>query len=218
MIIDYITYINLDYRIDKFYHINKQLHVCNIPYFKTQGVVCENYLYYPIEDNDITNNPSRYKGTIGCFLSHIQAINNLLDRSEDLSDNYIMVLEDDVVIDSNFWNYLLNLETDSKFDFIFFNSGKELDRSKCLNLDYQLYQVYDDYPIFCGAFCYAIHTSKLKTVKEKLTNINIYKDFDRFIYTHKELYNACYQTDLIMVDSKFSSDRDPTHSWRNKVV
>lgn len=211
-----LTYINLSFRVDKFEHINKQLEICDIPYFKTDGIVCDDYKNYSIE-TDIANNEKRHKGTIGCFLSHIKAINNLYTYNKH-PNHYVMVLEDDVIIRDSFWHYLSGLNPDPKFDFIFFNAGKQLDRSKCLNLDYELYPVYDDYPIFCGAFCYAIHTSKLKTIKEKLTNINIYKDFDRFIYTHKELYNACYQTDLIMVDSKFSSDRDPTHSWRNKVV
>jgi hypothetical protein len=39
MKISQITYINLDYRTDKLFHILHQLENIDIPYFKTSGVL-----------------------------------------------------------------------------------------------------------------------------------------------------------------------------------
>lgn len=219
MIVDCITYINLDYRKDRLKHITNQLYNCNIINFKTKGIVCEDYKNYKAVEY-IQNNPTRHKGTIGCFISHLSAINNLIayGQKKHSKNSYFMVVEDDIDINYEFWNYLRHIKPNPEFDFIFFGSGRKLDNSKCLNIENQLWPIYDDYPIFCGAFCYAISCEKIKKINNILNNIKIYQDFDRFVFTNKLLYNVCYQTNLVKVNNNFLSDRDPTHSWKKKNV
>lgn len=219
MIIDCITYINLNFRKDRLHHIINQLNGCNIINFKTNGIICENYNDYKTFPY-IKNNPMRHRGTIGCFMSHLTAIDNLISYSIKTKniDSYYMIIEDDLNIDNKFWDYLKYINPEPKFDFIFFGSGRKLETSKCLNITDQLWPIYEDYPTFCGAFCYAISCKKIKKIRDTLKDIKIYQDFDRFIFTHKLLYNVCYQTNLIKVNNNFLSDRDPTHSWKTKNV
>ncbi len=219
MKIECITYINLDYRKDKLSNIVNQLSQSKIINFKTSGIICEKYTSYPTI-SEIKNNTQRYKGTIGCFLAHLQAINSLIEYLEKNNsvNSYFMIMEDDLQIDSKFWDFLEKIEPKPEFDFIFFGSGRNLDPSKCLDFEDKLWPVYDDYPVFCGAFCYAISCQKIKIVKDIINNVKIYQDFDRFIFTNKLLNNVCYQTNLLKVNNSFSSDRDPTCSWKIKNV
>ena len=216
MILELLTYINLNIRKDKYFHINKQISNIKTESFRTEGYVCEDYTSYPVVPY-IQTNPQRYKGTIGCFLAHKLAINNLINRSKLKNENnYCLILEDDVDIKPVFWDFINVLNIYDKYDIIFFNSGRKVDNNKCIDINQKLWEVYSDYPVFCGAFCYAIQIKKLQKIYDILDNVATYQDLDRFLFTHNELNNLSCQTKLIKVNSRFRSDRDPTHSWRRR--
>lgn len=106
-----ILYINLNFRKDKLFNIEKQLLACSIPYSRISGVVALDYEIYKTELY-ISKNPPTYKGTIGCFLSHVKAINSI--SGVESSKDYLMIIEDDVNIDSKFWTYLKKLDPDPR--------------------------------------------------------------------------------------------------------
>lgn len=213
MIIDLLTYINLDSRKDKKINIEYQLNSFTGTKFRTPGIICDNFLDYPIID-EIKNNPLRYKGTIGCFLAHKKALTELMIRSDPESKNHVMVLEDDVEIENKFWQDISNFYPPENKGIIFFDcilKPKKIDYS--MQIRENLWPIYSDYPIFCGAFCYAISIQNLPFILDILDSITTYSDFDRFIYLHPNLKNLCYKTDMLKVNRKFLSDRDPNHPW-----
>jgi GR25 family glycosyltransferase involved in LPS biosynthesis len=211
MIIDLLTYINLDSRIDK--HINIKHQLRNFKdQFRTPGIVCDNFFDYPIID-EIKDNPPRHKGTIGCFLAHKKALTELMIRSNPNSKNYVMVVEDDIVINSKFWENIESLYPPLNDGIIFFDSMRINNLDYNMQIQENLWPIYSDYPVFCGAFCYAVSIKNLPLILNILNSVTIYNDFDRFIYCHPNLQNLCYKTDMITVNASFLSDRDPTHSW-----
>jgi GR25 family glycosyltransferase involved in LPS biosynthesis len=211
MIIDLLTYINLDSRIDKYYHTVHQLYNFKNK-FRTQGIVCDNFFDYPIID-EIKYNLPRYKGTIGCFLAHKKALTELMIRSDPNSKNYVMVVEDDVLIHSGFWKKVESLYPPQNHDIIFFDSMRIHHLDYNMQIQENLWPIYADYPVFCGAFCYAISIQNLPSILNILNSVTIYNDFDRFIYCYPNLQNLCYKTDMVSFYRPFTSDRDPTHSW-----
>jgi hypothetical protein len=214
MIIDLLTYINLDSRKDRNFNIEHQLINLNNK-FRTPGIVCDNFLDYQIIES-IKNNPPRHKGTIGCFLSHKKALSELMIRSNPYSNNYIMVLEDDIIINNKFWEIIESLDPPQNNGIIFFDCIKAKDLDHNMKIQENLWPIYADYPVFCGAFCYAISIQNLPSILNILNSVTIYNDFDRFIYCHPDLNNLCYKTKMINVNHKFLSDRDPTLSWKKK--
>jgi hypothetical protein len=210
---DLLTYINLDERKDKYEHIENQLSNYQNNKFRTPGIVCDNFLDYPIID-EIKNNLLRYKGTIGCFLAHKKALTELMIRSDSESKNYVMVLEDDVYIDNGFWKNISHFCPPKNKGIIFFDCILKLTRIDYnMQIQENLWPIYSDYPIFCGAFCYAVSIQNLSFILDILDSITTYCDFDRFIYLHPDLENLCYKTDMLKVNRKFLSDRDPNHPW-----
>lgn len=218
MIIDIITYINLDYRTNKYSHINSQLNKSKIEYFKTSGIICEEYLLYPIIP-EIENNAQRYKGTIGCFFAHKQAVINLINFSNNKDpNNYCLIIEDDINIQPEFWDWIKFLNIDDKHDIIFFDCGRTLKATKCIDNKQKIWIIDEDYPHFCGAFCYTIKRKNLQKILDLLNDVDIYRDLDRYLFTHKLLNNVCCQSNLIEVNYNFKSDRDPTRNWIKKNV
>ena len=214
MIIDLLTYINLDSRKDKNLSIEYQLD--NIKNkFRTPGIVCDNFYDYTIIDV-IKNNPPRHKGTIGCFFAHKKALSELMIRSDRNSNNYVMVVEDDIIINNKFWEIIESFEPPQNNGIIFFDCIKDKDLDHNMKIQENLWPIYADYPVFCGAFCYAISIQNLPYILNILNSVTVYNDFDRFIYCHPDLNNLCYKTKMIRVNHNFSSDRDPTHSWKKK--
>jgi len=211
MIIDQLTYINLDSRVDKHIHITHQLRNFKNK-FRTQGIVCDNFFHYPIID-EIKYNYLRYKGTIGCFLAHKKALTELMIRSDPNSKNYVLVVEDDVIIHSRFWENVESLYPPQNDGIIFFDSMRIKHLDYNMQIQENLWPIYSDYPVFCGAFCYAISIQNLPFILNILNSVTIYNDFDRFMYCHPRLQNLCYKTDMVSVYRTFTSDRDPTHSW-----
>ena len=201
-----ILYINLNFRKDRSSHIERQLATCSTPHSRVSGVVALDYEKYKTEPY-VSKNPLTYKGTIGCFLSHIKAITSI--SGVESSKDYLMIIEDDVNIDNKFWSYLKKLNPSPEFDFIFFNSGRVLSNDCCIDSSQGLWCIDGDYPNFCGAFCYAIPINKLSDIQNKISSVETYIDFDRFIFTHPSLKSCTYQNKLVSMNCKFSSDRNP---------
>lgn len=216
MNISHIFYINLKHRVDKYVHMEKQLSVCGIKYTKIVGIIPDDYKNYHTPFSYISKDELRYKGTIGCFLSHKKTIDSVTNFNGS-SDNYIMVLEDDVNIEKGLWSYLKQINPSPEFDFVFFNSGRKLNIKYCLDSKNSMWPIYGDYPDFCGAFCYAIPVNKLSKIQNEISDIKQYMDFDRFIFTNKVFKSCTYQNKLIKVNYNFSSDRDPSLPWKNPL-
>lgn len=218
MILNTITYINLDKRKEKYLHINSHIESSKVRSFKTSGIICEDYLSYPIIEQ-IAKNHKRYKGTIGCFLAHKQAILNLISCVDKTHCNdYCLIIEDDIIIKPIFWDFVKALRIEQEHDIIFFDSGRKLDLSKCIDSKQKIWEIYEDYPRFCGAFCYAIPNTKLQYVYDVLHNITIYQDVDRFLLANSDVKKLCCQSGFVKVNHKYGSDRDPTRTWSRKRV
>lgn len=219
-----ITYINLEIRKDKLDSITNQLLDSNITTFKTIGEVVEDYIKYPALEH-ITKYENTYKGTIGCFLAHKKAIQNLINyTSYNNIDryNYCMIVEDDVLIQKNFWEYIekINLSHIKNFDILFIHSVfqrkayiKLLDPNYCIDKNNNIWDIYTDFPMFCGAYCYIIQVKNLHKIYALLNNVSTYKDVDMYLFSNPTLNNLSLLTSLISVNNKFKSDRDPNHLW-----
>lgn len=216
MNISHIFYINLEHRVDKYAYMEKQLSVCGIKYTRIVGIIPDDYKNYHTSFSYISKDELRYKGTIGCFLSHKKTIDSVTNF-DNSSQNYIMILEDDVKINQVFWSYTKQINPSPEFDFVFFNSGRILNIKNCLDVENGLWPIDSDFPNFCGAFCYAINLKKLCKIQHEMSDIKEYIDFDRFIFKNKELKSCTYQSELIKVEHTFSSDRDPNAIWNQQI-
>jgi GR25 family glycosyltransferase involved in LPS biosynthesis len=109
MFVDHIYYINLDKRIDRKIHIEKQI--------KTNfDFMLKNTTRIPgIVHND-NNNPSKINGAIGCSMAHLNAI------QDAIKNNYekILILEDDFEFICNKSKFLKDIN-------YFFNNYKNFD-------------------------------------------------------------------------------------------
>jgi len=219
MNISQITYINLDFRVDKLNHILMQLKDINIPYFKTSGIISDDYEQYKFREYTVKHlslegNKKKYKGILGCFLAHKKAVSNLINfAAENLdleSDNYSLILEDDVIIDSDFWNFVFELPDLKDADMIFFDSGreKELTNFPMYCSDPVCYKnFYKSNPKFIGAHCYAIKNKKLQKILQYLEDVKEYKDPDGYYFDNKQFTVYCFQTGKVKINRKLSSDR-----------
>ncbi len=214
-----MTYINLDYRTDKLFHILHQLKNIDIPYFKTSGVLIDNYNDYPFQTyNDkflnLEGNTKKYKGILGCFLAHKQAIINLIVKTKQhqdiLSTSYSLILEDDVQINSQFWHFVNQLPVLKDADMIFFDSGQEhnLINFPMYCTDPVCYKnFYKSNPHFIGAHCYLIPNHKLYKILRFLQDVKEYKDVDGYYFDNKNFITYCFQSKYISINTNLESDR-----------
>lgn len=205
-----ITYINLDCRKVRNGFMEKQLSRQKIPYSRTTGVVCEDFASYGIVPN-IEVGSARHKGTIGCFLAHKKALLGVLE-SDCGEEEMTLVLEDDVKFCDLFWVFVEKSEFPEDADILFFNATRQY-RGKPwpTKNEKDLYLIDQGFPMFFGAFAYAINKSKAREAVEKMESLKTYGDVDcDFYYTKFKCYTLLTKTLAI---SRFASDRDPNSSF-----
>jgi GR25 family glycosyltransferase involved in LPS biosynthesis len=181
-----------------------------IPYFRTEGVLCEDFLNYKI-DEKIEHGSNKHKGTVGCFLAHKKALINLSNCNLN-SEDIVLVMEDDVIINPIFWEYLSANSFYKKAEIIFFNAAccyswsKLPKKESVISEKKKFYEIYCGHPTFLGAFAYITKYKFLNNIISKMENINTYDDVDcGFYYKNFKCYT--YITENISVDT-FKSDRD----------
>jgi len=201
------TYINMDHRLDKRNFINDQLISCPsfIPIYRFIGLNIADYAIYSVH-NYINPGSQMHKGIIGCWMSHKNAIQNLL--TNDIIDVWYLVLEDDIFIDPNFWNHLLNFEPPDDADMIFFDSSKQQPSSEyIIDTECSLSKIYTSWPIFAGTHCYTIKSSSLNKVYNILDGVTTFKDIDGYLFDNSNIIKYNYNTELIRINYNFQSDR-----------
>ena len=80
---------------------------------------------------------ARTPGSIGCYLSHNLLIKNILNNYNKYSD-YIVILEDDVILNKKFYNDIFNIVNTIKnnninFDVCYLNSIQKLNNKIVIN-------------------------------------------------------------------------------------
>ena len=201
-----ITYINLDTKAKRKSLMEDQLSRQKIPYFRTPGVVCEDFLSREV-DESISFGSGKHKGTVGCFLAHRNAVKSLLDgggKDEDL----VMILEDDVLFGEEFWAFLERSEFHTRADIMFFNASFQYkSKPKPPPNEKNLYEITGGYPMFLGAFAYVMKFKMLGAILEQMDSVDKYDDVDcGFYYKRFSCYTLVTET-LRM--NNFKSDRDP---------
>lgn len=211
-----ITYINLDHRQDKLRYVRRLLKNIPITSFKTKGVLVESPTDYPVVDG-VKPESKMHKGIVGCFLAHKSAIKNLIEfaqKNELESNDVVMVVEDDVRINPEFWDHVKSLECPADSDIVFFDicpkpglqrHRPSLNNEHLIDENSNLYYVYGNYPAFYGAYAYVVMVKNLKKIFDSLEEIKVYQNVDQFYYDIFKCYTFC--TNMVWFKMKFTSDR-----------
>ena len=209
----HIYYINLNERLLKKEFIENQLSNIRLPHTRVNGIICENFLDYPIESK-IKYGSAKHKGTIGCFLAHMKCLEKIYKKYQHIHNNqYFIILEDDTRFDASVLHDIQHLSIPDDWEVLFINSAKQyewspnLDPAYCINPN--LYKIYDIYPRFLGAFFYVLNISAIEKILKLQDKIIIYEDFDLFVYQQCVCYT--YLTKKVSINRKYKSDRDPDH-------
>ena len=116
----------MDHRIDKNRSILKELSSCP-SYIKIQrfsGIKATDFLSYNVHSY-ITPGSKIHMGIIGCWMAHKNVIKYFADNQYLLEDDeWVLILEDDIFINTNFWNYISNIQPIHDADMIFFDTIK----------------------------------------------------------------------------------------------
>lgn len=210
MEITHCSYINIDYRTDKYLHMLEQLGSCptTIPISKFSGLIINNFLEYKIHSY-INVGSQMHKGIMGCWMSHKNLIKQRIDRgTETINNGWTLILEDDIIINPYFWIYLQSLDPIPDADIIFFDSCNiQIEDQYIINKQLNIYNIYTSFPIFVGTHCYAIKNSSLNKVYNILNGVEIFKDIDGYYFGNENIIKYNYQSGLISINYKFQSDR-----------
>jgi hypothetical protein len=207
MEVKHITYINLGFRKVRNAIMEMQLSAQKIPFSRTPGVVCEDFVSYKVNPAIEPGSP-RHKGTVGCFLAHKEALKKLASLGDPSHEIYL-VLEDDVILSPAFWWFLRVQDYPEEADILFFNAALQYPgRPSPPKNERNLFKINQGYPMFVGAFAYAIKKSKIDEVLNKMNLMDTYGDVDLdFYYKEFKCYTIVTKT---MSLRRFESDRDPT--------
>ena len=99
LIIDKIFIINLDRSPKRLEFMEKQCNNNNIVFERFPGIDGSKLNISELLKNNLLKDKKIIKGALGCSLSHI----NLWKKIKNSSYNNILILEDDCLIESNFW-------------------------------------------------------------------------------------------------------------------
>lgn len=193
--------------------MERQLSAQETPYFRTSGVVCEDFLSRQIQESPgLTSGSARHKGTVGCFLAHKSALDSL--RSRTTGDCFVMVFEDDIFIHPQFWSLLNDLDFPANAEMLFFNSAFQYRKKPVPKLRADnIYKIDQGYPVFIGAFSYLVKLSMLDDMIKKMDGVSVYQDVDQFYYSNFSCYTFCGPFMRVL---GFKSDRDPDEFY-NKL-
>lgn len=210
MKIAHCSFINIDYRTDKYMHMLEQLGSCplHIPTSKFSGLIINDFKDYQVHSY-INYGSQMHKGIIGCWMSHKNLIKKYIDRYKEFNnDEWTLILEDDIIINPYFWIYLQSVDPLPDADIIFFDSCKiEIPDQHIIDKNLKIYSIYTSFPAFIGTHCYAIRNSSLNKVYNILDGVTIIKDIDGYYFDNNEIIKYNYQSELIRINYNFQSDR-----------
>jgi GR25 family glycosyltransferase involved in LPS biosynthesis len=98
----YISYVNMDHREDRLFHMKNQLAKTGIEAVRTRGMRPEEYNGH----GDVTVMRRRTPGAIGCHFSQVSIMEEARDQGK-----HAMVLEDDIIFCSDFKERIKHIET-----------------------------------------------------------------------------------------------------------
>ena len=98
--IDKVYIINLDQSKDRLQHMNQQCSNAGINFERVSAIDCRKIDLENLRKIGILGTKKMICGAIGCTLSHIQLWRKIKKENKYMN---ILILEDDSIIDSNFW-------------------------------------------------------------------------------------------------------------------
>lgn len=197
----------MDHRIDKNEFIINQLQSCpsNIQISRFSGLNIQNFFTYNVH-NYIMPGSQMHKGIMGCWMSHKNCIKNYIEQLNN--GEWVLILEDDIFIDSNFWGTIIIFDPPQDSDMIFFDSIKDsIDAQYIVDSECNVSKIYTSWPFFAGTHCYAIKNSSLNKIYNILDGVTIFKDIDGFLFDNNNIIKYNYDTGLIKINYNFQSDR-----------
>ena len=215
-----IHYLNLDIRKYKNRFMQNQLRVIGIPYTRISGVVCHNYRDYKMTDR-IQKGSKVHKGTIGCFLGHINCLKSIVESQID--SEYFCVLEDDVVVTQSIFKRISTLEIPKDCEVLSVCSALQAQMptpDESLKVSSNMYKIprggyYTTYPYFIGAFFYILTKNMASKILDVYSNMTIFDDYDSFLFENFSVYTYI---DKDIYTANFKSDRDPDAVWNSTRI
>jgi hypothetical protein len=214
MNIQLVTYINLPHRREKNGKMVGQLLGCGIPFYRTEGVVPENFRDYRVPEY-LRPGSTRHKGTVGCYLAHRRAVADLESKCASPQfdkDGQVMIFEDDVSLSETFWPHIRTLGIPDDCDMVFFDNshknGTSPDPGHLVNGRSDLWFIHTGWPAFFGAYAYVIPIRNLSRIRHILDNPpnGLYWDVDGYYIENTTAYS--YRTNRVRVTCGIS-DRNP---------
>ena len=154
---------------------------------------------------NVKNNKYLTDGEFGCFLSHLQIWEDLIDNNID----YGIIFEDDAKIDENFKNKLNIIMKNIPKDFTWislYNFPHKFQKDIISELNsYNNFLYKLNNPQIWGTTCYLISLKGAKILTSDILPIN--KAIDESIMYHCSINDDCYMTKASLVDlsDKFST-------------
>lgn len=157
-----LNIINLDEDIKRMKYMEQQCEKYNIDYIRFSAINGINYKLTEQENIYLKNtcyDKNELKGTLGCFLSHIK----LLEKFKNSDDKYIIICEDDIIIDEKFKEYInkcINLIDDYGFINLYNDIDNINDYKLLKNIDNK-YSLYDCSEKWVGQGCVSYIINKI---------------------------------------------------------
>jgi GR25 family glycosyltransferase involved in LPS biosynthesis len=206
MYMEKIYYINLNESTKRREHMENILRGCSIPYERFQAIrpSLEEARSTPHEPY-LEGTENQLRGTIGCALSHLGVLYRIIDCN---SDNYFLILEDDVSLKDNFFQVIDEIiRMNIDFDILLIDClGKRWEPDKVPHEGLSLYKPTRNFPYYHGAYAYLVKGSRAaESVLNSLKGLQI-KDIDGMFLAYCSGCLIAYP-DIAYQKFMFPSDR-----------
>jgi GR25 family glycosyltransferase involved in LPS biosynthesis len=163
------TYIiSLNFRLDRRQSIQKQLSNIPLELLFVDGIIYDSSKAY---NNDFTKKSLRYMshGAIGCAISHIQLWKKI--AAEEI-EKYYLILEDDVIFDSNFSKSLTSALKHYPINADIFFLGSRNERPRDISF-FTNFNYCGSFNSRLGAFAYIISGKSARKILNTVLPINL---------------------------------------------
>jgi GR25 family glycosyltransferase involved in LPS biosynthesis len=222
-------YINLDRREDRRKHLLNEIKKSNILQSKMQRYCAVDGLYLNPEtiSEQIISNRGKEAiiqkkiylygvtltyGSAACAISHYALFKNCADSN----DGNILILEDDIVIDSKIDNYLYiidNCNIDYDIFYLGYHSSGKNTKIDCIDEQYEICSLGG---VFWGGFAYILTPKACQFIVDNVFPIS--KQFDSEIndrVRQKKIKTLCFKKKIIKC-GQFGSDNQGKNGLINK--
>jgi len=142
------------------------------------------------------------RGSIGCFLSHLQLLRHAVDM-----DTSILILEDDVCLKPNFESdiqAMIESIRHTSFDMIYLEQPLPWWKDTASDYNESLYQIQKGY---FGTFAYMIHPRHAKRILEHTTSIDHHID-NWYLILHTKWSTPVYLLKSSILTTDISTRRN----------